>query len=119
MALARIASRGSRRSEIVHLAIAEGHDADIPTNDGTVEDVEGSPILLKSPSSALEKDIEKEAATPVSSRHSLDTIPKERPSVEETDPNIVWWDSEDDPENPLNWKPFRKWGAVAIVSAVT
>jgi MFS family permease len=35
------------------------------------------------------------------------------------DPNVVWWDGEDDPENPMNWKSFRKWSAIAIVSGVT
>src|SRR5581483_7955293 len=33
--------------------------------------------------------------------------------------NEVFWDSEDDPQNPMNWSSFRKWGAIAVVSAIT
>jgi hypothetical protein len=29
----------------------------------------------------------------------------------ERDPNIVDWDGEADPENPLNWSPRKKWFA--------
>jgi hypothetical protein len=38
---------------------------------------------------------------------------------QETDPNVVNWDGPDDPENPLNWTPRKKWGNIAIVAAIT
>ncbi|KAI9752406.1 MAG: Meiotic Sister-Chromatid recombination aldehyde dehydrogenase [Chaenotheca gracillima] len=39
--------------------------------------------------------------------------------LSESDPNVVGWDGEDDPKNPLNW-PFRiRWGHIAIISAIT
>lgn len=34
------------------------------------------------------------------------------------DPNIVWWDSEDDPANPLNWTPLRKWTNIILISII-
>jgi hypothetical protein len=32
---------------------------------------------------------------------------------------IVDWDEPDDPANPLNWSPTRKWVNMGIVSAIT
>ena len=37
----------------------------------------------------------------------------------EHDPNIVWWDGDDDPQNPMNWTQKKKYGHVAIISAIT
>ncbi len=37
----------------------------------------------------------------------------------EKDPNIVDWDGPDDPENPLNWTPKRKWSIAALLSFMT
>lgn len=34
------------------------------------------------------------------------------------DPNIVWWDGEDDPANPLNWAPLKKWTNIMLVSSI-
>jgi hypothetical protein len=36
-----------------------------------------------------------------------------------TDDNMVWWDGEDDPANPLNWRTMKKWNHVGIVSLIT
>ncbi|CAD6564492.1 MAG: hypothetical protein ASARMPRED_004439 [Alectoria sarmentosa] len=35
------------------------------------------------------------------------------------DPNLVSWDSPDDPENPKNWTFGRKWAATIVVSSFT
>lgn len=35
------------------------------------------------------------------------------------DPNIVGWDSETDPENPLNWTSRRRWTLIILVSLVS
>ena len=43
---------------------------------------------------------------------------KERDGQPGEDPNIVWWDSEDDPANPLNWTPFRKWTNIILISII-
>jgi hypothetical protein len=108
------------RNEIIGLAAAEGHDADIPTNIGSIHSVASrtstQPRSLRSGeakvSTAMEKDIEKEGeAGSTSSMHE----------GEETvvDPNIVDFDGPDDPENPMNWKASKKWGMVVLISAIT
>ncbi|KAH8799827.1 major facilitator superfamily domain-containing protein [Xylogone sp. PMI_703] len=33
--------------------------------------------------------------------------------------NIVWWDGEDDPANPMNWNEGKKWSQVAIIAVLT
>lgn len=38
---------------------------------------------------------------------------------DEKDPNVIWWDNEDDPHNPLNWTEWRKWTTIAIISTTT
>ncbi len=35
------------------------------------------------------------------------------------DPNIVWWDGPDDPENPITWSEPLKMGNVAVISMIT
>lgn len=41
------------------------------------------------------------------------------PVSAKADPNIVGWDGPDDPYNPQNWSPHRKWIAMTIVSCFT
>ncbi|KAF2176662.1 MFS general substrate transporter [Zopfia rhizophila CBS 207.26] len=38
---------------------------------------------------------------------------------EETDPNVVFWDGQDDPENPMNWTAKKKWENIAVLAAIT
>jgi hypothetical protein len=112
------------RSEIISLAADEGHDADIPTNEGSIP-----PTPLERPShprkhvdsektssAVFDKDIEKGSRP--ESIISDEALPEEA-ADEENDPNIVWWDGPDDPENPLNWRYAKKWGTVTLVSAIT
>jgi hypothetical protein len=107
---------------IISLAVDEGHDADIPTNEGLVrtKDDPSSPTTVAS--SEFDKDIEKDAvsdhASNITSRAGS-TIQPHEPEQSEVDPNIVDWDGPDDPENPMNWAPSRKWGAIAVVSGIT
>jgi hypothetical protein len=61
---------------------------------------------------ATEKDIEKAVEVPASES----SPPK---NEESTDNNIVWWDGEDDPANPLNWPTSKKWIHVGIISLIT
>lgn len=98
--------------EIVQLAAAEGHDAEIPSNAGYVTssgELERihSRSLSKIASSAKslrangnkEIDVEKEASSRPHSE-SGDEGDGEGEGVEEqeVDPNIVTWDGDDDPE---------------------
>jgi hypothetical protein len=111
---------------LVQLAIQEGHDADIPSNDGVVtgkaaDDVARS--FVSSPASAFEKDVEKEAGGPESRPSSSPSVKGPEaappPNGNAAPSSEVWWDGDDDPENPMNWSPFRKWGTVTLVSGLT
>lgn len=44
---------------------------------------------------------------------------KAEAGTEAKDPSIVEWDGPDDPENPLNWSPRRKWANVITFSTIT
>jgi len=72
-------------------AFEQGHDADLQINN-----------------SARGSDVEKEIGGEVS-----------KVTTNDTDPNDVYWDGPDDPQNPLNWTAKRKWGNVAVLSLVT
>lgn len=47
------------------------------------------------------------------------TLEKKKSSRSIKDPNLVTWESPDDPANPKNWSMKRKWAATLIVSAFT
>lgn len=38
---------------------------------------------------------------------------------EERDPNVVDWDGPDDPQNPMNWSSYRKWGIAVSMGLMT
>ena len=40
-------------------------------------------------------------------------------TTHEQDPNVVDWDSKDDPERAINWTPRKKWANMAIIGSVT
>lgn len=103
------------RSEIIDQAVAEGHDADIPTTLGSIHQISRQVSRQTHDEKstyppALDKDLEK--GDDAGSLFSQD-------EPEEQDSNIVDFDGPDDPENPLNWKASKKWGMVALISAIT
>jgi hypothetical protein len=38
-----------------------------------------------------------------------------RSSIDQVDPNEVWWDGSDDPENPRNWSSMKKFGNIFLI----
>lgn len=87
-------------SEIIELAAAEGHDAEISSNAGFVLSDPEKPSsrrvsTAKSLSGDGEIDIEKEAST---WRQSSSSVDGEAVEAEAVDPNIVSWDGPDDPQ---------------------
>lgn len=106
-------------AEIIDLAAQEGHDADIPTNLGSIHHVPSNPSTRPQSlsnekdmkSKALEKDVEKGVSPALSSVDGEEGA--------ETDPDIVDFDGPDDPQNPLNWSFTKKWGMVMLISAIT
>lgn len=112
--------RHATRSEIIDLAAAEGHDADIPTNIGSIHRVPSNtttrPVSIAEKqhhSSSMGKDVEKgaESASVADSEETEEDV--------SIDLNIVDFDGPNDPENPLNWKASKKWGMVGLISAIT
>jgi len=98
------------RLGLIELAAAEGHDADIPSNMGSIDrpGTGGS-------SSAKEKEMDVEKGHG-SSRTSLDVASE--PEEAAHDPDIVEF-TKDDTGNPMNWSGSRRWGSVALVSFIT
>lgn len=121
----------SDREKKIEAAVAEGHDADTPSNIGYLLDEQGelkrqrsiaeqaNLALAKSRSNASHHtgaggDLEK-GVTPE------DGDGKDAHAVVEgeSDPNVVWWDGPDDPENPMNWPSWRKVLTCTIISFLT
>jgi hypothetical protein len=46
-------------------------------------------------------------------------LEKQKSNRSARDPNLITWDSVDDPANPKNWSMRRKWAATLIVSCFT
>ncbi|KAI0859697.1 cycloheximide resistance protein [Xylaria cubensis] len=89
-------------------AVEEGHDADIPSSAGYVLDKEGELRRLQSIEGQRRKQ---SGATAENTNHDLEKgepIEKTSTDDDKDDPNVVWWDGENDPENPYNWTTFRK-----------
>ncbi|KAH7013979.1 major facilitator superfamily transporter [Ilyonectria destructans] len=40
-------------------------------------------------------------------------------TADEPDANIVDWDGPDDPANPQNWSPLKKWGNIVVLAVIT
>ncbi|KAI4867677.1 bicyclomycin resistance protein [Hypoxylon rubiginosum] len=109
-------------------AVDEGHDADIPSSEGYVlsqqEELKRQRSIadrrrnsIASRRSKGDHDIEKgqiptEAA--LSSSNDGDNN-----DDSDSNPNIVWWDGPDDPENPYNWPTWRKVLNCGLISAMT
>ncbi|KAF2121940.1 major facilitator superfamily domain-containing protein [Lophiotrema nucula] len=108
--------RKPTREEIIQLAFQEGHDADIPSNTGSIKDFEKDPINEKLSNLDFDKDIEKGAPD---RSESLSSVEEADDAASQQDPNIVDWDGPDDPQNPMNWTFNKKWGTVILVSAIT
>lgn len=118
------------REKKIEAAVAEGHDADTPSNIGYLLDEQGelkrqrsiadqaNLALAKSRSNGASHhtgagDLEK-GVTPDSEGKDAHAV------VEgEDDPNVVWWDGPDDPENPMNWPSWRKVLTCTIISFLT
>jgi DHA1 family multidrug resistance protein-like MFS transporter len=62
-------------------------------------------------------DVEK--AQPLDTTESVDDVAEKRGDVKESDPNIVDFDGDNDPECALNWSLKKKWTMGGLLSAMT
>lgn len=97
------------------LAAYEGHDADIPSNEGYILDAQGE--LKRRQSIALSHKASRKSIERNSSNNDVEKA-GEAGSTEEDDSNMVWWDGPDDPLNPTNFKPWIKLLNICLVSAL-
>lgn len=110
---------GGDLPEREQLAAAEGHDGDIPSNEGVVRDHDAEEAAEKT---SGENDKATSSNASDMERHSdLEKGPGTSAEEEEAerDPNIVDWDGPDDPANPINWTATRKWTNIGVISAMT
>lgn len=86
---------------------SDSHSAQVNTN--TNKDLEIKPSKNSSTFS-----LEQKSTHDVEKGLPADTQVEKEPAVTdaEHDPNIVDWDGDADPENPLNWSARKKWYAV-------
>lgn len=105
-------------AEKTELAVAEGHDADIPSNIGYVLDEDGE--KQRRASIAARSARSTAAAAPAATTEEGDAEKDAGAAEGEVvDENIVWWDGPDDPENPLNWPRWKKIAMCGFVSGFT
>ncbi|OTA89092.1 hypothetical protein M434DRAFT_79794 [Hypoxylon sp. CO27-5] len=107
-------------------AVDEGHDADIPSSEGFVlsEEEELRRVQsiaqrrrnsIASKRSKVDHDVEKAQAPGEAALSSSN----EGEDDSHNGPNVVWWSSPDDPENPYNWPTWRKVLNCGLISAMT
>ncbi|TLD14218.1 uncharacterized protein PgNI_03522 [Pyricularia grisea] len=122
-----------QRQRSIEQAIAEGHDADIPSSIGYVvnENVNQSrrqslashynhsPAKSTLDSLHHKPEVDLERAVDATATESDGENAHVPTSSEDDDPNVVWWEGDDDPENPYNWPEWRKWLNCTFVSVLT
>ena len=113
-----------RERSLQRQALDEGHDADVPSAEGYLLDERGE--LRRKQSIADQRlahqrshntlpaggDVEKEAGLAAGKDDDAAN------ASSEDEANIVWWDGEDDPENPYNWPTWRKVVHCFLISAL-
>ncbi|KAI2605568.1 bicyclomycin resistance protein [Hypoxylon sp. NC1633] len=111
-------------------AVDEGHDADIPSSEGFVltEDEElrrrrsiterRRNSIASKRSRADHDDVEKANAPDAPTSSSFKDV-DDVDDDDDLDPNVVWWNGPDDPDNPYNWPTWRKLLNCGLISAMT
>lgn len=61
------------------------------------------------------RDIEK--GDEVADQAKAEAAKKE--AIQQKDPNLIEWDGPDDPENPMNWRPVKKWTITLALGFMT
>ena len=101
-------------------AFGEGHDSDMEAKAPTSQP-EKTALDTDTGDERRREQSRKSSESEMPSNHDLEkgqttstTEPEEPP-----DPNIVDWDSPDDPANPQNWTAKKKWANIATLSFLT
>ncbi|KAI5458221.1 major facilitator superfamily domain-containing protein [Mariannaea sp. PMI_226] len=110
--------REATREEKTREAIDEGHDADIPSSLGfvlTEAQEEKRRHSLATRSSVDKTHITNEDVEKAEAEDEADDSAKNGSDQDD----VVWWDGDNDPENPYNWVTWRKVLNCVLVSALT
>ncbi|TGJ84139.1 hypothetical protein E0Z10_g4621 [Xylaria hypoxylon] len=89
-------------------AVEEGHDADTPSSAGYVLDRESELKRLQSIENQRRRQSGANAEQHANGDVEKGLQAEQATDDDENDPNIVWWDGDDDPENPYNWSMTLK-----------
>jgi hypothetical protein len=111
--------RQATESEIISLAAAEGHDADIPTNVGSIHQAASRTSSRPRTATGEEKDIPATMEKDLEKGADAESTTSMDQPEEITNPSVVDFDGPDDTDNPMNWKQSKKWGMISLVSAIT
>ncbi|KAI9658888.1 MAG: hypothetical protein M1821_001848 [Bathelium mastoideum] len=84
-------------------------------------DFEKQQLPISPEQTALNGDASRDLEKQEADASSKTSARKEEIAIidESQDSNIVDWDGPDDPQNPMNWTAGRRWGMIAVVSAIT
>ncbi|KAI6484354.1 hypothetical protein MCOR12_005325 [Pyricularia oryzae] len=122
-----VAEEELQRQRSIEQAIAEGHDADVPSSLGYVLSEKGTQSRRQSLARNQSNSPPKFVVASASNKPEADlergtdatATESEGENPSEDDPNVVWWDGDDDPDNPYNWPEWKKWVNTIFVSTLT
>ncbi|KAI6443916.1 hypothetical protein MCOR17_011305 [Pyricularia oryzae] len=122
-----VAEEELQRQRSIEQAIAEGHDADVPSSLGYVLSEKGTQSRRQSLARNQSNSPPKSVVASASNKPEADlergtdatATESEGENPSEDDPNVVWWDGDDDPDNPYNWPEWKKWVNTIFVSTLT
>ncbi|KAF5228001.1 hypothetical protein FAUST_11390 [Fusarium austroamericanum] len=114
-------TREPTREEKTREAIAEGHDADIPSNIGFIPTEADEQRRRSSVArSRRASHASKRAASPDPNKEGGDVRDEEEgASQTQSESDIVWWDGDKDRQNPYNFATWKKVLNCFLVSALT
>lgn len=101
-------------------AYEEGHDADIPSSAGYVLNEKGEQMRKNYLERRRSNTINEKSKSNGTIQRDVEAgAPSQGAEHENDDPNVVWWDGPDDPENPYNWPQWRKVANCSLISGMT
>jgi hypothetical protein len=99
-------------------SVASGHSGESNISDNNSKKETDEPVDTRQRSS-VEVAVDATADTGDVEANVQRSITTKQFPVTDLDRGIVGWDSQDDPENPQNFAMSRKWGLLALMSAIT
>ncbi|RGP81625.1 hypothetical protein FLONG3_225 [Fusarium longipes] len=113
-------TREPTREQKTREAIAEGHDADIPSNIGFIPTETDERRRRSSLASHRRASHASKRATSLDpEKQNGDVGGEEGGSQTQSESDIVWWDSDEDRQNPYNFATWKKVLNCVLVSALT